>query len=196
MWIDAGAELELWSTKVRNLINSKSNSNLGEDNDDDVIDDLEIKYLTSESHQEVIAALLFGFKSESILFDSLWHSIYVNEEDDEYKEFSQDDYESDLDEDDQDETDEEISNDINIKKKQSLSWLNQQCSSINIQKIVAQIAQKYIQTKTSNLEKNDVIKYPFYHEIFELLSQLRSHPNQRFYRLLVKLFIFLILNIS
>ncbi|NES77114.1 MULTISPECIES: hypothetical protein [Okeania] len=152
--------------------------------------------MTSESHPEVIAALLFGFKSESILFDSLWHSIYVNEEDDEYKEFSQDDYESDLDEDDQDETDEEISNDINIKKKQSLSWLNQQCSSINIQKIVAQIAQKYIQTKTSNLEKNDVIKYPFYHEIFELLSQLRSHPNQRFYRLLVKLFIFLILNIS
>lgn len=181
LWIDVGAELELWSTNFRNLINSQSNSNLGEDNNDDVIDDLEIKDFTSESHPEVIAALLFGFKSESILFDSLWHSIYVNEDDDEYKEFSQDD--SDLDEDDQDERYEEISNDINIKKKEALSWLNQQCSSRNVQEIFAQIVQKDIQTKTSDLEKNDVIKFPFSHRTFELLSQLRSHPNERFYQL-------------
>lgn len=70
-WLE---EFELSASDVRQLIEPTFDRNLNEDEDEDELNNSELRHLVNNVYKEVVAALLKGFGSESMLFDSLWQS--------------------------------------------------------------------------------------------------------------------------
>lgn len=70
-WLE---ELELSASDVKQLIGSIFDRNLNEDEDEDELNNSELRYLVNNARKEVVAALIEGFGNDSMLFDSLWQS--------------------------------------------------------------------------------------------------------------------------
>jgi 5-methylcytosine-specific restriction protein B len=117
------------------------------------------------AHNEVLAALLEGFRSQGkfcampMLFSSLWQSSFLEEEYQEYKYYE--DY-------NHNEPAEEIIDNLSTRKIIILEWLIEECRSVSVQKI------KLLEKATSNQyfseDLHSLVKQSIYNQTYTLVQ--------------------------